>query len=91
MFWHYYDYIAVVMVASQLFFLFQTYRHYCYAIKKSEKKCAGYQPRTLLTIPCRGIDNAFEENIASFFNLDYDNFYLCFVVADTADPAYQKL
>ena len=79
------------MIASQLFFLFQTYRHYCYAIKKSEKKCAGYQPRTLLTIPCKGIDNTFEENIASFFNLDYDNFYLCFVVADSADPAYKKL
>ena len=91
MFWHYYDYIAAVMITSQLFFLFQTYRHYCYAIKKSEKKCAGYQPRTLLTIPCKGIDNTFEENIASFFNLDYDNFYLCFVVADSADPAYQKL
>ena len=79
------------MIASQLFFLFQTYRHYCYAIKKSEKKCAGYQPRTLLTIPCKGIDNTFEENISSFFNLDYDNFYLCFVVADSADPAYKKL
>ena len=79
------------MITSQLLFLLQTYRHYCYAIKKSEKKSSGYQPRTLITIPCKGIDNAFEENIASFFNLDYDNFYLCFVVADSTDPAYQKL
>jgi len=90
-FWHYYNYIAAVMIASQLIFLFQTYRNYCYAIKKSEKKCPGYQPLTLLTIPCKGIDNTFEENISSFFNLDYDNFYLCFVVADTTDPAYQRL
>jgi len=90
-FWHYYNYIATVMIASQLFFLFQTYRHYRYAIKKSMNKHHGYHPHVLLTIPCKGIDNVFEENIASFFNLDYDNFYLCFVVADTADPAYQKL
>ncbi|RKY11612.1 MAG: hypothetical protein DRP65_03725 [Planctomycetota bacterium] len=91
MFWHYYNYIAAVMIASQLFFLFQTYRHYRYAVKKSINKHHGYRPRTLLTIPCKGIDNAFEENISSFFNLDYDNFHLCFVVADITDPAYKKL
>ncbi|MHC4721422.1 MAG: glycosyltransferase family 2 protein [Planctomycetota bacterium] len=92
MFWHYYNYIAAVMIASQLFFLLQTYKNYLYAIKKSAaKQRNGYRPRTLVTVPCKGIDDTFEENVLSFFNLDNDNFYLCFVVADTADPAYQKL
>ena len=90
-FWHYYDYIAALMIVSQLLFLFQTYRNYRYAIKKSVRKHTGYQPRTLLTVPCKGIDNAFEENITSFFNLDYGNYYLCFVVEDATDPAYEKL
>ena len=91
MFWHYYNYIAAVIISSQLFFLLQTYKNYLYAIKKSAKQRDGYRPRTLVIVPCKGIDNTFEENVASFFNLDNDNFYLCFVVADTADPAYQKL
>jgi cellulose synthase/poly-beta-1,6-N-acetylglucosamine synthase-like glycosyltransferase len=90
-FWHYYDYIALLMVASQLLFLLQTYRNYRYAIKKSARKHTGCQPCTLLTIPCKGVDNAFEENITSFLNLDYENYYICFVVADAADPAYEKL
>ena len=91
LFWHYYNFIAGAMIASQIFFLLQTYRNYRYAVKKSTTKHQGYHPRVLLTIPCKGIDNSFEENISSFFNLDYDNFYLCFVVADTTDPAYEKL
>jgi cellulose synthase/poly-beta-1,6-N-acetylglucosamine synthase-like glycosyltransferase len=90
-FWHYYNYIAALMIASQLFFIVQTYRHYCYAIKKSTRKQGYDQPCVLVTVPCKGIDNAFERNIASFFGLDYDNFYLCFVVADSDDPAYERL
>ncbi|MHC5061797.1 MAG: glycosyltransferase [Planctomycetota bacterium] len=91
MFWHYYNHIATLMVLSQLVFLVQTFRNYRYAIKKSARQHNGYRPRTLLTVPCKGIDNNFEENITSFFKIDHENFYLCFVVADTEDPAYAKL
>ncbi len=90
MFWQFYNYIAVIAIVSQLLFLYQTYRNYIYALKKSCRKHT-YQPRVLLTIPCKGLDSAFERNIASIFNLDYDNFFLNFVVEDTADSAYEKL
>ena len=89
--WNCYNYIAVLMIASQLIFLLQMYKNYVYAIKKSAKRHDGYRPRTLLTVPCKGADNVFEENIASFFNLDYDDFYLWFVVEDSSDAAYEKL
>jgi len=90
-FWYYYNYIVTAAIASQLYFLFQSFKNYRYAIKKANQKRDYYQPMTLLTVPCKGIDNAFEKNIASFFNLDYDNYTLCFVVESESDPAYEKL
>jgi ceramide glucosyltransferase len=89
-FWKVYDYITAVAVASQLFFLLQTFRNYRYAIKKAfTRRC--HQPPALLTVPCKGLDSKFEKNITSFFNLDYDNYILHFVVADATDAAHEKL
>jgi len=50
-----------------------------------------YRPRTVLIIPCKGLDSNFQQNITSFFNQDYENYLLWFVVADEADPAYPEL
>jgi ceramide glucosyltransferase len=87
--WYYY--IALAAIVSQLLFLFQTYKNYRYAVKKYRKKRTWYRPRTVLIVPCKGLDSAFEQNIASFFELDYDNYLLWFVVGDESDPAYGEL
>ena len=76
---------------SQLLFIVQSYKNYTYAIKKAKKKRTTYNPTVLLTVPCKGIDSAFEKNISSIFKLDYENFYLNFVVEDTTDRAYEEL
>jgi cellulose synthase/poly-beta-1,6-N-acetylglucosamine synthase-like glycosyltransferase len=47
--------------------------------------------RTALIVPCRGLDSEFRGNIGSFFNQDYENYLLWFVVADKSDPAYDEL
>ncbi|UCE99384.1 MAG: glycosyltransferase family 2 protein [Planctomycetota bacterium] len=89
MVWYYY--IALALILSQLLFVIQTYRNYRYALKKYKKDRSGYQPRTVLIIPCKGWDLDFPKNITSFFNLDYENYLLWFVVADESDPAYDEL
>jgi len=90
-FWEAYNYVAVVAIVTQALFLLQMCRNYRYALKKAVLKHSGYQPAALLTVPCKGIDSAFEKNISSFFALDYDNYFLNFVVEDIDDPAYEKL
>ena len=91
MFWKFYNIVVIAAIILQLFFLLQTFQNYRYVIKKFKRDRSCYRPRTLLTVPCKGIDNAFEKNIASFFDLDFDNYVLCFVVEDESDPAYEKL
>ncbi len=86
--WYYY--IALAAIIFQLLFLLQTYNNHRYALKKYRKK-RWYRPQTVLIIPCKGLDSAFEENITSFFNQDYENYSLWFVVSDESDPAYAEL
>jgi cellulose synthase/poly-beta-1,6-N-acetylglucosamine synthase-like glycosyltransferase len=87
--WYYY--IALAAIVSQLLFLLHTHNNYRQALKKHKKERSWYRPRTVLIVPCKGLDSAFHENITSFFNLDYDGFLLWFVVADESDPAYAHL
>jgi len=87
--WYYY--IALAAIVSQLFFLFQTYNNYCYAVKKYRRERSWYRPRTVVIVPCRGLDSAFVQNITSFFEQDYENYLLWFVVGEESDPAYSEL
>jgi cellulose synthase/poly-beta-1,6-N-acetylglucosamine synthase-like glycosyltransferase len=87
--WYYY--IALAAIVSQLLFLLQTYNNHRYALNKYKRKRSWYRPRTVLIVPCKGLDSAFQENITSFFNQDYEDYLLWFVVADESDPAYGEL
>jgi len=87
--WYYY--IALAAILSQLIFSIQMCRNYRYALARYKKKRLSYRPRTVLIVPCKGLDSSFQENITSFFNQDYENYLLRFVVADEADPAYARL
>lgn len=87
--WYYY--IALAAIAMQLLFLFYAYKNYRYALGKYKKTRPWQKMRVALIVPCKGLDAAFEKNITSFFNQDYDNYLLWFVVADENDPAYSQL
>jgi cellulose synthase/poly-beta-1,6-N-acetylglucosamine synthase-like glycosyltransferase len=86
-----YRYIAWVAILLQVVFSFQCYRNYRYALAKYKKKRSRHHLRVALIVPCKGLDPDFQENIASLFNQDYENYLLCFVVEDESDPAYNEL
>lgn len=86
-----YYYIAWVVIISQLLFLLLTYKNHRYALREYKKKRLWQEQHVALIVPCKGIDSAFGKNIASFFNQDYENYLLWFVVADESDPAYSEL
>ncbi|MBN1795497.1 MAG: glycosyltransferase [Sedimentisphaerales bacterium] len=62
-----------------------------YALSKYRRVRSWYQPKTVLIIPCKGLDLSFEKNIKSFFDQDFDNYLLWFVAESEEDPAYAKL
>jgi cellulose synthase/poly-beta-1,6-N-acetylglucosamine synthase-like glycosyltransferase len=87
--WYYY--IALAAIFSQLLFLLQTYNNYRYAQAKYQKKRLWQQMRVVLIVPCKGLDEDFENNISSFYRQDYKNYLLWFVVGEQSDPAYGEL
>jgi len=91
MFWWFYAALAVLLIASQGLFLWQSRRNHFYALKKAAQKHPEVRRPVLLTVPCKGIDNAFEKNIRSIFGLKYPNFAVHFVVQDASDAAYAVL
>jgi cellulose synthase/poly-beta-1,6-N-acetylglucosamine synthase-like glycosyltransferase len=87
--WYYY--IAIALILSQLIFTWYTCRNYHYSLTKYKKQRLCYRPQTVLIVPCKGLDSAFQQNITSFFNQDYENYLLWFVVADKEDAAFTTL
>lgn len=87
--WYYY--IAWLLIIIDLFFLWFFYKNFNYTFSASWPHRKFYKPRTLLTIPCKGIDNSFDKNIASFILQNYPDFIINFVVQSDQDPAYQRL
>jgi cellulose synthase/poly-beta-1,6-N-acetylglucosamine synthase-like glycosyltransferase len=86
-----YQNIALVAILSQIVFLFQCFRNYRYALRKYKKRRSWHELLAALIVPCKGLDAAFQKNISSFFNQDYQNYVLCFVVEDKSDAAYEEL
>jgi len=86
-----YHYIVLAVVLPQLILSIQVLRNYRYALAKYRRRRISYRPRTVMIVPCRGLDTGFQENIRSFFLQDYEDYLLWFVVAEESDPAYAVL
>ncbi|MFI4911183.1 MAG: glycosyltransferase [Sedimentisphaeraceae bacterium JB056] len=83
--------ITTLLVSSQILFMFFVIKNARFVIKKSAEKRDSFVPKTLLTVPCKGLDTGFEDNIKSFFVIDYADYYLNFVVESKDDDAYDVL
>jgi cellulose synthase/poly-beta-1,6-N-acetylglucosamine synthase-like glycosyltransferase len=86
-----YVYVAWMLIVLQVLFSTLTLKNYLFALAKYRRNKRHYTPRTALIIPCKNLDENFEQNIASFYGQDYGNYLLWFVVEDKADPAYEPL
>jgi len=86
----YYIFAAVILLV-QLILLLEGYRHLVYTWRTYRVKPSQYQPRAALISPCKGIDTTFDRNINSFFDLDYPDYEIFFVVQSAEDPAYERL
>ena len=74
--------VAIVAVVSTLWSM----GCLCWVTRRP-KAIADYTPPVTIFKPLKGIDEGLEENLRSFFRLDYPVFQLLFGVADADDPA----
>lgn len=48
-----------------------------------------YAPRATVVVPCRGLDQNLDENLAALFRQDYPDYEIVFVADSAADPALE--
>ena len=85
------EYIIIVAIVVQLLFTWQIINNHRYARKKYCCPRENYRPICTIIVPCKGIDRAFEENISSFFQQNYENYNIRLVVESQDDLAYERL
>src|SRR6478672_6586522 len=74
--------IACMAVATTLFSFFGLLR-----VTRRRRNLPHFTPPVTIFKPLKGQDEGLEENLRSFFRLDYPTFQLLFCVADADDPA----
>jgi ceramide glucosyltransferase len=73
---------AIVAVATTLFAMASLFW-----VTRRREGLADHTPPVTIYKPLKGIDEGLEENLLSFFRLDYPTYQLLFCVADPDDPA----
>ena len=74
--------VAVVAVATTLFAMANLFW-----VTRRRRGLPDWTPPVTIYKPLKGIDEGLEENLRSFFGLDYPVYQLLFCVADADDPA----
>ena len=83
--------LATLLLLQSIFSLQSGFR-FLRLIRRSLRKPPGdYLPPVALIIPCKGLDQGLELNVARFLTQDYPSYELVFVVASTDDPAHRFL
>ena len=59
-------------------------------VTRRRRKLADHTPPVTIFKPLKGLDEELEENLRSFFRLDYPTYQLLFCVADADDPAIAR-
>jgi ceramide glucosyltransferase len=78
---------ALIVMAAQVIFTIQVINNARYALKKYNLAREKHRPKVALIIPCKGLDDALEQNILSFFAQEYSDYCLFLVVQEPDDPA----
>lgn len=55
--------------------------------RKPERRASDYNPKTLVIVPCRGLDLTLSENLKSIASQNYPNYNVVAVVDAKGDPA----
>jgi cellulose synthase/poly-beta-1,6-N-acetylglucosamine synthase-like glycosyltransferase len=62
-----------------------------YALRRRSARQTRYQPKAVVIVPCRGLEQGLEENIHAILTQDYRDYEVVFVTESENDPAHGAL
>ena len=76
--------VAIVAIGSTLLSMVALFW-----VTRRPKRMPDFTPPVTIFKPLKGVDEGLEENLRSFFELDYPTYQILFCVADLDDPAIE--
>ena len=83
--------LASILFLQSLLALVATCRFWRYSLLPSRPRPNRYQPKSVIIVPCKGLEHDFEDNVRALFAQDYRDYEIIFVTESDADPAYAVL
>jgi len=83
--------LALILIAQSLAALAGALRFARYALSSRLHRRHRYQPKAVVVVPCKGLEDGLEENIRALCTQDYREYELIFVTESEMDAAYPLL
>jgi cellulose synthase/poly-beta-1,6-N-acetylglucosamine synthase-like glycosyltransferase len=83
--------LGSLLIIQSFLALIAAMRFTRYALRQRPARQTRYQPKAVVIVPCRGVDDGFEENIHAILAQDYRDYEVVFVTESENDPAYGVL
>ncbi|HEY9432867.1 MAG TPA: glycosyltransferase [Blastocatellia bacterium] len=80
-----------LLFIQSLLALIATARFTRYALGRRAARQTRYQPKAVVIVPCRGLEQGFEENVQAILTQDYRDYEVIFVTESESDPAHGVL
>jgi cellulose synthase/poly-beta-1,6-N-acetylglucosamine synthase-like glycosyltransferase len=83
--------LGILLALQSAVSLREGFRFLRYVRRSWRQSPKDFAPLATVIIPCKGVDQGFEVNLASFLTQDYPRYQVVFVVAEEKDPAHAAL
>jgi hypothetical protein len=83
--------LAFILFIQSLLALIAALRFAHYSLRPRAPRQPRYQPKAIVIVPCKGLEQDFEENIRAILVQDYRDYEVIFVTESERDPAYSVL
>lgn len=83
--------LSLIVLLQSFLALGAAIRFARYALRAQPSRPNRYQPKAVIIVPCRGLDEDFDENIRALFVQDYRDYEIIFVTESESDPAHAQL
>jgi cellulose synthase/poly-beta-1,6-N-acetylglucosamine synthase-like glycosyltransferase len=83
--------LSIIVLLQSLVALAAVIRFARYCLRPKAARPNRYQPKAVVIVPCKGLEEDFDENIRALFLQDYRDYEIIFVAESESDPAYAAL
>lgn len=87
----FFTFLGTILLIQSIFALAGVLRFAWYCHRTRLSRTSRYQPKAIVIVPCKGVEQDFEENIRAFLTQDYRDYEVIFVTESEADPAHGVL